>query len=291
MKNFLMAVVLMFTIPVAYAGGVDSKVVEHLEACSVTVATGHGQGSGIIKTRNRGSETLNFCWTAAHVVDSLRKTKTVIDKNGNTKTVVEFEDAKIIKTLVEEGRNVGKLEIFASIVRFSEEEDLALLRVRQKNFLKDGIQFYLDPKIPIVSTQLCHVGSLYGELGSNSFTTGVLSQQGRLIDGKVFDQTTVPAFRGSSGGGVYLEDGRLVGQILRSAGETFNLMCPVRRIVDWSKSAKIEWAVNDAVPLPSEDELKKLPIEDNGSITGDFSPSSKVKPHYFPVKLIYPKVK
>lgn len=268
MKSFLLAILLVFSTSSVFAG-VDSKVVEHLEAVSVTIATGHGQGSGVIKTRTRGTDTLNVVWTAAHVVQSLRKTKTVVDKNGNTKTVVEFEDAKVIRTLVEDGRNVGKLEIFASVIRYNEEEDLALLRIRQKNFLKDGIQFYLEEKIPSIGTPLCHVGSLLGELGSNSFTTGVLSQQGRLIEKKIFDQATVTAFPGSSGGGVYLEDGRLVGQILRGSGEQFNLIVPVRRIVDWAKAAKIEWAVNDTIPVPTEEELKKLPIEDTGVVFND----------------------
>jgi hypothetical protein len=91
-----------------------------------------------------------------------------------------------------------------------------------------------------------------------------MSQHGRLINKVVFDQTTVTAFPGSSGGGVYTKDGRLVGLVLRGAGETFNLIAPVRRIHDWSKRASIEWAVDDEVKMPSEDELKKLPVEDNG---------------------------
>lgn len=269
MKKFLITAILMISMATTVFAGVDSKVVEHLENISVTIATGHGQGSGVIVTRTRDKDTINFCWTAAHVVEGLRKTKTVVDKNGNTKTVVEFDDAKVIKTLVEDGRNVGKLEIFANVVRYNQEEDLALLRIRQKNFLKDGVKFYLDEKIPTIGTSLCHVGSLLGELGSNSFTTGVMSQHGRLVEGKVFDQTTVIAMPGSSGGGVYLDDGRLVGNILRGSGEAFNLICPVRRVVSWAKASKIEWAVNDAVALPSEEELKKLPIEDTGVVFND----------------------
>jgi hypothetical protein len=91
-----------------------------------------------------------------------------------------------------------------------------------------------------------------------------MSQHGRLIEKIVFDQTTVAAFPGSSGGGVYLADGRLVGLVLRGAGETFNLIGPVRRLHDWSKRAGVEWAVNDKVKMPSEAVLKLLPVEDNG---------------------------
>jgi S1-C subfamily serine protease len=110
---------------------------------------------------------------------------------------------------------------------------------------------------------------LLGQFGSNSLTTGVVSQIGRVLDlganGVIFDQTTVTAFPGSSGGGVFLKsDGRYVGMLVRGAGEQFNLTVPVRRLRDWAKSSKIEWAIDPSLPMPSAEELKKLPIEDSG---------------------------
>lgn len=253
-------------------------VAEHLQDISVTIVAknvmGGGEGSGVIKTRkNEKGELVNYVWTAAHVVDNLRKTRQVIDsKSGSSKTVVEFNDAIVVKSLVEEGRTVGKVEFFAQIVRYSADEDLALLRIRKKNFGNASVQFYLDKDIPVVGTKLLHVGSLLGQLGSNSMTEGIMSQHGRLINGVVFDQTTVTAFPGSSGGGVYLTDGKLVGLVLRGAGETFNLIGPVRRMHDWAKRANVEWALDDNVPMPSEEDLKKLPVEDNGV---EFSYSAK----------------
>ena len=98
-------------------------------------------------------------------------------------------------------------------------------------------------------------------------TSGIVSQIGRVypeIGKEVFDQTTVAAFPGSSGGGVYLEDGRYVGMLVRGAGETFNLIVPVRRMQAWAKKAKVEWALNDTIAVPSETELEKIPIEDVG---------------------------
>lgn len=251
------------------------EVVAHLQDISVTIVSqpegnmfggSGGEGSGEIKTRKRGNDTINFVWTAAHVVDNLRKQRTVIDpKTGTPKIIVEFSDAKIVKSLVEDGRAVGKLEMFAEVIRFSSEEDLALLRVRKKNFVSASAQFYLDEKIPEIGTSLLHVGSLLGQLGSNSMTTGIMSQHGRLINKKIFDQTTVAAFPGSSGGGVYLTDGRFIGMVVRGAGETFNLVVPVRRMKDWAKQANVLWAMDDAVPVPSEEVLRKLPIEDIGA--------------------------
>ena len=52
---------------------------------------------------------------------------------------------------------------------------LALLMVRAKDYAKDGVDFYLkeenDRIIPI-GTDLFHVGSLLGQMGANSMTTG-----------------------------------------------------------------------------------------------------------------------
>lgn len=251
---------------------------QHLQDISVTIVSksgfGQGEGSGVLMTRKfPNGESVNFVWTAAHCVDNLRRTKNVIDsKTGTQRTIVEFDDAVVVKSLVENGRSVGKIEFFAEVVRFSSEEDLALLRLRKKNFVDSSVKFYLDEQIPPIGTRLLHVGSLLGQLGSNSMTEGIMSQHGRLINKIVFDQTTVNAFPGSSGGGVYLEDGRMVGMLVRGAGETFNLIVPVRRIQIWAKSAKIEWAVNHDVAMISEEELKKIPVEDNGV---EFSYSKK----------------
>jgi S1-C subfamily serine protease len=247
------------------------RVAQHLQDISVTIVAknrlGSGEGSGVIKTRRTSDgDTVNFVWTAAHVVEHLRKTRTVIDsKSGTPKVVVEFDDALIVKANVENGRKVGKIEFDAEVIRYNAEEDLALLRVRKKNLVKCSVQvYYKDKEIPPISTELLHVGSLLGQLGSNSMTKGIMSQHGRLIDRKVFDQTTVTAFPGSSGGGVYLTDGRLVGLVLRGAGETFNLIVPSRRMKDWAKKAQVEWAFDDKVAMPTEEELQKLPVEDTG---------------------------
>ena len=246
-------------------------VAQHLQDISLTIVCDgseygrRGEGSGEIVTRVRDGKTINFVWTAAHVVEGLRTMRSVIDpKTGSTKTIVEFHDAKIMKSLSEEGRSVGKLEMFAEVVRYSADEDLALLRVRKENFVTASVDFYLEDKIPPLGTKLFHVGSLLGQMGSNSLTEGIMSQQGRLIDKRVFDQTTVTAFPGSSGGGVYLGDGRMVGMVTRGAGETFNLIVPVRRMTKWAKDAGILWAVDPKIALPSEDELRKIPVEDIG---------------------------
>jgi hypothetical protein len=270
MKKLLLVVVLIGSMTnFVFAGDLSQKVVDHLQTVAVTVKCERkGSGSGIVKTRQRGKEYVSFVWTAAHVVEGLRKTREIVDgKTGSKKTIIEFEDPKVIQVLVEDGRTLGKLEVDARVIRYNSEEDFALLRVRRKNFMIDSVKFYLKDEIPHIGNGLIHVGSLLGIEGSNSLTTGIISQIGRLDEGKVFDQTTCTAFPGSSGGGVYLQsDGSLVGMILRGRSETFNFMAPVRRIAKWAKSAKVEWAIDDNIPLPSDKELDEMIVEDNGSV-------------------------
>jgi hypothetical protein len=235
----------------------------YLQDISVTIHAGNSQGSGVIKTRGG----VSYVWTAGHVVAHLRREREIIDPNtGGKKTVIEFADAKVVKELVEDGRSVGRLEMDAEVLRYSDAdngEDLALLRVRKNNFVNASVQFYLDENIPAIGTKLFHCGSLLGQMGFNSMTSGIMSQHGRVYRGTVYDQTTVAAFPGSSGGGVYLEDGRYVGMVVRGAGETFNLIVPQRRLAKWAKKVGVEFAIDDNVAVPCDENLKKFPIEDS----------------------------
>jgi hypothetical protein len=255
-----------------YSATKKVSTADHLQNVSVTIrAEGEfsaGEGSGVIFTRKdaKGNQ-VNFVWTAAHVIDNLRKTrKTVV--NGTPKTIVEFKDPMVVKEIRQNGRTVGRLQMDAEVLKYSDAtdgHDLALLRVRKFNFVTDTVTFYLESKIPPLGEDLLHVGSLLGQMGANSMTDGIYSQHGRLIKSlnkHVFDQTTCTAFPGSSGGGVYLKsDAKYVGMLVRGAGEGFNLIVPVRRMQEYCEKNKIMWALDRSAPMPSEDDLKKIPIE------------------------------
>lgn len=257
------------------------KIINHLQDISVTIkATSGGmfgsssQGSGVVFTRKDDADTTSYIWTAGHVVDNL-KSQRIIIINGSPKIVTEFKDAQVVAEFQEDGRKVGETTVDARIIRYSNPKtgrDLALLQVRKKNFatVANSTVFYSDPVMPPVGSKLYHVGSLLGQFGSNSLTQGTISQTGRVLQlsaaaGVVFDQTSVTAFPGSSGGGVFLEkNGQYVGMLVRGVGEQFNFMVPIREIRTWAKSAQVEWAIDKTVALPSAEELAKLPIEDAG---------------------------
>lgn len=241
------------------------KVPDYLQQISVTIKAGSSEGSGVIFTRTAGSEKVSFVWTAAHVIDGLRSVEEVIDgATGTKRQVVKFADASIVREFNQRGRRVGETKVDARVLRFSKEEDLALLEVRARDFTTASAVFYADPTIPPIGTRLFHVGSLLGQMGANSLTPGIVSQIGRTLDNKEFDQSSAVAFPGSSGGGLYTEQGAYIGMVTRGAGEGFNLYIPIRRIVRWAEKANVKWAIDESVPLPSEDEMGKIPIEDAG---------------------------
>ncbi|MAH48549.1 hypothetical protein CMI37_22170 [Candidatus Pacearchaeota archaeon] len=247
---------------------------EHLQNVSVTIRAeaewSAGEGSGVIFTRkDKDGNLVNLVWTAGHIIDNLRTERKVL-VNGSPKVLVEFKDPVVIKEIRQNGRTVGRLQMDAEVLKYSESEDghdLALLRVRKLNFVTDSVKFYLEKSIPPLGTDLLHVGSLLGQFGANSMTDGIYSQHGRVIKSlnkHIFDQTTCVAFPGSSGGGVYLKkdgDARYIGMLVRGAGEGFNLIVPVRRMVNYCQKHKIMWALDPKVAMPSEDDLKKIPVE------------------------------
>ena len=295
-KKSLMLILLFASTAVGQAQ--NKALYQHLQDVSVTVKSFAGEGSGVIVTREiknsaGKNEKVNFVWTAAHVVDGLRSVRVVI-KDGKPTTVVEFKDAQIVKELVENGRRVGEIKMEAKVIKYSDAdngEDLALLMVRKKGFIDKTTTFHAADDSVAIGTELYHVGSLLGQVGSNSMTRGILSQIGRVLDlgtgdGVVFDQTSCPGFPGSSGGGVFLSErtkgheGHYVGMLVRGAGETFNLIVPVRRMRKYAKSNGVLWALDQNAPTPTYENLLKLPVEGTIDSKGNGGKSSSGSPQF-----------
>ncbi len=260
------------------------SVPEQLQKTSVTVKSEYAQGSGTLVTRLIGDETVTFVWTAGHVVDDLRTIRKVIDGEGNSKILVEFKDPEIVAERYQSGRRVGQQTLNCKVIKYSDVnygEDLAVLMIRLRGAypLGTSAKFHPDANyIPPIGADLSHCGSLLGQFGANSYTTGVLSQTGRLLQESgankpVFDQVTAVAFPGSSGGGVYLkENGVYIGMLTQgvTALQGFNFIVPVRRIHLWAKVSDIEWALDPSVPMPSMAEIDAIPVEELGSIPAGF---------------------
>ena len=303
MKTLFATILGLTIVTSSFAAEKKLSTADHLQNVSVTIRSegqfSNGEGSGVIFSRkDKDGNLVNLVWTAAHVIDNLRSTREVL-VGGTKKTIVEFKDPMVVKEIRQNGRTVGRLQMDAEVLKYSDADDghdLALLKVRKFNFVTDTVTFYLDKEIPKLGTDLLHVGSLLGQMGANSMTDGIYSQHGRLIKSLnkfVFDQTTCTAFPGSSGGGVYLKsDARYVGMLVRGAGEGFNLIVPVRRLQDYCEKHKIMWALDPKVPMPSDDDLKAMPIEhapkEKDEDTADEAAAKKLFPYM--LRVTYPKV-
>ncbi len=245
--------------------GPPVDIAKYLQEISVTVKTNRGSGSGVLFASSDGQV---WVWTAGHVVESCRRVEQRVDSTtGAMKHMIDFDDLKIVKIDIDpiEGRVVGKQEFDAEVIRYSgidSGHDIALLRIRKKDLKVTSTLFYLEKDIPTRGVKLFHCGSLLGQEGAQSMTSGIVSQLGRLIDKKVYDQSTCPAFPGSSGGPICLEDGRYIGMLVRGAGETFNFYIPVRRMKDWAQKTGVEFALDASLPVPTDEVLKSKPIED-----------------------------
>lgn len=256
---------LLLCASVAYA---DKQLAADLQSASVTIETDMGSGSAVLVTRNG----VTYALTAAHVVDSVRTQRSVVQADGSSKTVVEFGKVMVVRTITQSGREVGKIRLESQVIHYSDSEDgqdLAVLRLRYKSLKHYDLKFLLEgDMISPSGTKLSHVGSLLGAIGSGSYTEGVMSKVGRILDlgnqgGVVFDQTSVTAFPGSSGGGVFLRDGpnkgAYIGMLVRGAGETYNLLSPIRRLHKYAKARNLLWLIDPSVDPPKD--LGKIPLE------------------------------
>jgi hypothetical protein len=269
---------------VGIALGEEPNLAQGLQNVSATIAdtAGKARGSGVLVTRQMrskpGSEEripVTFAWTAGHVIKDLRTTRTVIDPaTGTSRTIIEFADPKILRELIQDGRTVEESRTFAAVIRYSAAEhgeDLALLRILRTGYTDLSAEFTKVEEIP-VGTRLFHVGSLLGQTGANSLTDGILSQNGRIPpnEKKPLAQSTVVAFPGSSGGGIFFADGpeagKCCGLVVRGAVGGFTLSIPVRRIQRWAQEAGVEWALYPGVEAPDLETLKTMPIEDIGVV-------------------------
>jgi hypothetical protein len=210
-----------------------------LVSASVTVKMGDGnQGSGVVVQRYLDDECVSFVWTAGHLFSSP-------------------QDAVVVVQYVMDdfGNLVAENTYEARLLAFSEPDaghDLALLEVLDRSAFPDlyPITFYLSPDLPDAGTPVLHVGSLLGEIGHSSVTSGVLGFAGRTLPGndKVFDQVSCAILPGSSGGGVFLQDtGECIGLVVRYHGEGFALIVPTRRMLEFTRENAIEWALDPSV--------------------------------------------
>ena len=240
-------------------------VIAALMDCSVSVIAGPSQGSGIVFTKKKDEVEYTFVLTAAHNLSVLRTVTDVITPDGFSRKLVKFDDPAVVNVLFSNYAIVGEMRARAKIIRYSAPgaagDDLALLHLPVRDFTKSSARLYFG--VPKVGSNLFHVGSIRGLTGAESLTTGILSQHGRSIGRNIFDQTTAPIDRGSSGGLMSLQsNGQVVGVVARMANPVYNFIIPSRRIIEWSRRTKVDWLFDEQQEMPPLNEVFSFPIED-----------------------------
>lgn len=215
---------------------------KYLQEISVKVDNGAGCGTGVLFTRDildKPGLQKGFIWTAAHVVDNLE------NEDGS------YREAIIRMEWRAKGKFIQEICYRAKIIALGDQYngyDLALLEITKDCGAFLSAEF-AGPEILPVGTGLIHVGCCHAM--EDSVSHGIISQTDRDLwqDGRMYDQTSCPAYPGSSGGGVYTLDGKCVGLVTNGL-PGLNFFVPVRRMRAWAKKEGIEWALDRNVPVP-----------------------------------------
>lgn len=215
----------------------------YLRYATVRIKTGATEGSGIV-VRQEGKRALIL--TIGYVVEGCRTLVLVRDQKGREKPMPRFDPTQVF--FHTESGEECKSE--AKILRYAGFEKPALLlapcgkHVQPITWGDEGIR-------------VVHVGALGGQL---------LTTVGRIpprteVDGLLYDQYPTMGTPGGGGGGIFLENGKCLG-LLSRGGPSLTLALPTTAIRQWAKEKGVAWAIDPSIPVPSEAELNKIPIED-----------------------------
>jgi S1-C subfamily serine protease len=299
----------------AVAAEAPQDVGPYLQSISVNIKakTGYNpgaQGSGTVVLK----EDTAWILTAHHVVDGLREVRTVIGADGEERKQVRYRDVVVVqdKPNPDGSRIVGDERLDAKVTSVDSTRDIALLRVRAVGEFEHSAKFCGRTVLP-AGTRIFHCGAPGGQDigGTASLTGGIVSRTGVRIpefggsDEGIFDQVDCSGLPGSSGGMVCLqENGAWIGMItlgLRS-GDSFHWLVPVRNVREWAAEVGVEWLLDPDAPPPSEDDIKKIPLEynapgfsgsegeagPNGWRAAPLKPTPAVAPLPGPIRMVEP---
>lgn len=246
---YLTFAVLSVFIPLGVDWLLNPPLGKYARAQSQTVlvesADGYGSGFVIERTSPDGGKRF-FVWTAAHVVrppEPSYKIKLFIRK---------------------EGHKVGITEFTATLLESDHDVDAALLWVDCPEGYLVGTDFS-SMLLPSVGTPVYSVGNYHGPLFDSSVATGIIAQLGVQNHGVIedwrwplVDQMTAPCYPGSSGGPVFMEDGKIAGMAVgRIPEENIFVYLPLRMLNAWAYRAGIQWAIT-GTECPADEVLAKL---------------------------------
>lgn len=213
-----------------------ADVIDDLQDVAVCVVVPNGHGSGVLKTIKSGNDNISYVWTVAHLIQNTP---------GVDLAKKIYPEIYITQSRVVDNKIVNKNQSLVDVVLCDPDEDLMLLKIKQKNFSDRSVKFYLEEKNIPLRTQLWGVDNHIGKDSACVFRKGILSNNTTTVEGKSYDLITMPTIRGCSGSGVYTENGKLLGLMAMAKDSTWAFSIPTKRIVVWAKKNKVEWAIQD----------------------------------------------
>jgi S1-C subfamily serine protease len=207
-------------IPPSSPGPPDDRdcVPRYLQDITVHVISPGGYSTGIVT----GSKKNTYVWTAAHCV------------RGQLFVGIQKTDKSNL--------------ILARIVATNENDDLAVLLLEEPGFFERFAVFANMP--PELGETVWHSGNMLGKF-SKSITKGTISHTNREWMGQTYYQTTAAIHKGSSGGGVFKQNGRCVGLVSKKIATGISLFTPINKVR--------LWAIQNNIPFKQTRKIVKLP--------------------------------
>lgn len=234
--------------------GQNYNVPEQLQSVTVIVDTPQGMGTGTLFNRkdNNGKD-LSFVWTSAHTV--VKKETFLFSLYGvpiGLKLSDIYKEVDIIKFLYENGKIKKKVLVKGELIKFSdpiEGEDLAIFQLKTNIFSDRTIKFFLKDQIPKIGETIYNIGNPIGNF--DSFSSGTISFIGRNINNKHYDQINATIFGGSSGSGVFLQNGECIGFVRMMQSPGISFFIPIRRVIKWVRDEEIQWLLDPKIIMPT----------------------------------------
>ena len=232
----------------------QQETYNYLREISVTTITNSGHsGSAVIITREIGDKKINFAISSAHVYEPIMQT--IIVEDDALKEITIFPK---IKALQFKDDLDEPIVTDAYILLIEAEKDLCLL-VLDDIVTEESVRFSTERSK--VFDEIYHMGSLAGLDGQDSLSTGIISFISRKLENLEVDQTTVPVGKGSSGGGMFVSDGKCIGITIAMAGCSTSFMVPSEHVIDWLETSEFSWLLDVSEETPTIEELNKKHID------------------------------
>ena len=209
-------------------------------------------GSGVVFiNKNR-----TFVWTCKHVVDpSITEALHIELFKKQVKFQFEVDKVKVIGKLHNDDMDeAGYFYVNAKIIRFSTQDDLALLELCHTGIFKRSVSFPSNPKYtPKIGSKLFHIGSMGGLAGHHCVEEGIQGQPGVELQDVNMDRIAMHIRSGSSGGGAFeFWSGNCIGLVARAMNEKVSsqgYIVPWRKMHEFATRLDCVWALsNEPVP-------------------------------------------